>query len=51
MKQEKIKLKKAESLGVKVISEAEFMEMIGTSSEAKPQETADTETIVEPTLF
>ena len=45
------KLKKAESLGVKVISEAEFMEMIGTSSEAKPQETADTETIVEPTLF
>ena len=45
------KLKKAESLGVKVISETEFMEMIGTSSEAKPQETADTETIVEPTLF
>ena len=45
------KLKKAESLGVKVISEAEFMEMIGTSSEANPQETADTETIVEPTLF
>ena len=45
------KLKKAESLGVKVISEAEFMEMIGTSSEAKPQETADTETIIEPTLF
>ena len=45
------KLKKVESLGVKVISETEFMEMIGTSSEAKPQETADTETIVEPTLF
>ena len=34
------KLKKAEALGVKVISEAEFMNMIRTDSEATPAETA-----------
>ena len=45
------KLKKAETLGVKVISEAEFMEMIGTSEESRPLETAEIETIIEPTLF
>ena len=45
------KLKKAESLGVKVISEVDFMQMIG---ESEPDTTADTKqekTITEPTLF
>ena len=45
------KLKKAESLGVKVISEAEFMEMTGTSEDSRQQETINQETVIEPTLF
>jgi DNA ligase (NAD+) len=45
------KLKKAESLGVKVINEAEFMEMIGTSEDSRPQEALNPETVIEPTLF
>jgi DNA ligase (NAD+) len=44
------KLKKAESLGIKVISEAEFMEMTGTSEDSRPQ-AINPETVIEPTLF
>ena len=45
------KLKKAESLGVKVISEADFMEMIPASAPESATETVKEETITEPTLF
>ena len=45
------KLKKAESLGVKVISETDFMQMIADAEPDKPADLAQEETINEPTLF
>ena len=41
------KLKKAEALGVEIISESEFNDLIGNSAEMVPADTADNE----PTLF
>ena len=45
------KLKKADSLGVKVISEVEFMQMIGKTEPDQAKDPAKEETIIEPTLF
>ena len=44
------KLKKAESLNIKIIDEQEFMKMIGHQQEPSIVETSQTE-VIEPTLF